>query len=211
MMGVRYTICHQAINRTDPQNSLSTTLDVPLQRPHWQGVLGRSFVLLYTMCRGQCWWVFCMAWWQFGSRCLTWDLVETSPLVSGDLCNLRRRPGSRNCPDSRLLSDLLGGRMFLPECWSRLLPCSQRRSEPGIAVQSSSRFAWGKRQCPLSDGKRSQTTWWYDHPWKTWEPREFFPVHCRTVLGLGVCRESRSLRMRGCCDVLHWSLEKRRV
>jgi len=31
MIGVRYTICHQAINRTDPQNSLSTTLDVPLQ------------------------------------------------------------------------------------------------------------------------------------------------------------------------------------
>ena len=30
-MGVRYTICHWAINRTDPQNSLSTTLDVPLQ------------------------------------------------------------------------------------------------------------------------------------------------------------------------------------
>jgi len=30
-MGVRYTICHWAINRTDPQNSLSMTLDVPLQ------------------------------------------------------------------------------------------------------------------------------------------------------------------------------------
>jgi len=30
-MGVRYTICHWAINRTDPQNSLSTILDVPLQ------------------------------------------------------------------------------------------------------------------------------------------------------------------------------------
>ena len=30
-MGVQYTICHWAINRTDPQNSLSTTLDVPLQ------------------------------------------------------------------------------------------------------------------------------------------------------------------------------------
>jgi len=29
-MGVRYMICHWAINRTDPQNSLSTTLDVPL-------------------------------------------------------------------------------------------------------------------------------------------------------------------------------------
>jgi len=33
MMGVRYTICHWAINRTDPQNSLSMTLDVPLQEP----------------------------------------------------------------------------------------------------------------------------------------------------------------------------------
>ena len=31
MVGVRYTICHWAINRTDPQNLLSTTLDVPLQ------------------------------------------------------------------------------------------------------------------------------------------------------------------------------------
>jgi len=31
-MGVRYTICHWAINRTDPQNSLSMTLDVLLQR-----------------------------------------------------------------------------------------------------------------------------------------------------------------------------------
>ena len=30
MMGVQYTICHWAINRTDPQNSLSTILDVPL-------------------------------------------------------------------------------------------------------------------------------------------------------------------------------------
>jgi len=29
-MGVRYMICHWAINRTDPQNSLSMTLDVPL-------------------------------------------------------------------------------------------------------------------------------------------------------------------------------------
>jgi len=31
-MGVRYTICHWAINRTDPQNSLSMTLDVPLHQ-----------------------------------------------------------------------------------------------------------------------------------------------------------------------------------
>jgi len=30
-MEVRYTICHWAINRTDPQNLLSITLDVPLQ------------------------------------------------------------------------------------------------------------------------------------------------------------------------------------
>ena len=27
---MRYTICHWATNRTDPQNLLSTTLDVPL-------------------------------------------------------------------------------------------------------------------------------------------------------------------------------------
>jgi len=31
MMGVQYTIYHWAINRTDPQNLLSMTLDVPLQ------------------------------------------------------------------------------------------------------------------------------------------------------------------------------------
>ena len=33
-MGVRYTICHWAINRTDSQNLLSTILDVPLQSPN---------------------------------------------------------------------------------------------------------------------------------------------------------------------------------
>ena len=31
-MGTRYTICRWAINRSDPQNLLSVTLDVPLQR-----------------------------------------------------------------------------------------------------------------------------------------------------------------------------------
>ena len=30
-MGTQYTICHWAINRSDPQNLLSVTLDVPLQ------------------------------------------------------------------------------------------------------------------------------------------------------------------------------------
>jgi len=35
MVGVRYMICHWAINRTDPQNLLSTTLDVPLQRARY--------------------------------------------------------------------------------------------------------------------------------------------------------------------------------
>ena len=30
-MGMRYTICRWAINRSDPQNLLSITLDVPLQ------------------------------------------------------------------------------------------------------------------------------------------------------------------------------------
>jgi len=34
MMKVQYTICHWAINRTDPQNLLSTILDVPLQKLH---------------------------------------------------------------------------------------------------------------------------------------------------------------------------------
>jgi len=31
MVGVRYMICHWATNRTDSQNLLSMTLDVPLQ------------------------------------------------------------------------------------------------------------------------------------------------------------------------------------
>ena len=31
-MGVRYLICYWAINRTDPQNLLSITLDIPLQK-----------------------------------------------------------------------------------------------------------------------------------------------------------------------------------
>jgi len=34
-MGVQYMICHWAINRTDSQNSLSMTLDVPLQVLWW--------------------------------------------------------------------------------------------------------------------------------------------------------------------------------
>jgi len=32
MMGVQYMICHWVINRTDPQNLLSTTLDILLQK-----------------------------------------------------------------------------------------------------------------------------------------------------------------------------------
>ena len=32
-MGTRYTICRWAINRSDPQNLLSVTLDVPLHHP----------------------------------------------------------------------------------------------------------------------------------------------------------------------------------
>jgi len=32
MIGTRYMICHWAINRSDPQNLLSVTLDVLLQR-----------------------------------------------------------------------------------------------------------------------------------------------------------------------------------
>jgi len=34
MVGVQYMICHWAINRTDPQNLLSTTLDVLLHYPN---------------------------------------------------------------------------------------------------------------------------------------------------------------------------------
>ena len=41
-MGVQYIICHWAINRTDPQNLLSTILDVPLQR------LLKGCSILYT-------------------------------------------------------------------------------------------------------------------------------------------------------------------
>jgi len=42
-MGVQYMICHWAINRTDPQNLLSTTLDVLLQMRLLEG-----FFTLYT-------------------------------------------------------------------------------------------------------------------------------------------------------------------
>ena len=55
------------------------------------------------------------AWWQSGFRCLIGDLVKISPPVSGDPYNLRRRPGLGSCPDSRPLSDFLGGRKFLPK------------------------------------------------------------------------------------------------
>jgi len=43
-MEVRYTICYWAINRTDPQNSLSTTLDVPLY------LAGNSILVLILGC-----------------------------------------------------------------------------------------------------------------------------------------------------------------
>jgi len=44
MMGMQYTICCWAINRSDPQNLLSVTLDVPLQggieeRSSWLAVV----------------------------------------------------------------------------------------------------------------------------------------------------------------------------
>jgi len=42
MVGVRYTICHWATNRTDPKNLLSTSLDVPLQSTgeEWYRLIG---------------------------------------------------------------------------------------------------------------------------------------------------------------------------
>ena len=40
-MGTRYTICCWAINRSDPQNLLSVTLDVPLHRPR-HGILPKT-------------------------------------------------------------------------------------------------------------------------------------------------------------------------
>jgi len=39
MVGVQYMICHWAINRTDPQNLLSMTLDVPLQTLQCSNIL----------------------------------------------------------------------------------------------------------------------------------------------------------------------------
>ena len=157
------------------------------------------------MCQSQYRQVFHMAWWQFSSGCSTWDLVETSPLVSRDLCNLHQRPGSGNCPDSCLLSDLLGGRRFLPGCWSHPLLRLQGRSEPRIAVQSAFRFAWGKCQCSLSDERRSWTTWWHDHPWKIWEPREFFPVRCKTVPVMGIKRFDHETKVKARSE--RWNLQ----
>ena len=84
------------------------------ERPHWRGVPGLFSTLLCTTCQGHYRLVVHRAWWRSGSGCLTGDLVETSPLVSGDPYNLRRRLGPGSCPDSRPLSDLLGGRRYLP-------------------------------------------------------------------------------------------------
>jgi len=33
-IGIRYMICHWATNRSDPQNLLSVTLDIPLHHVH---------------------------------------------------------------------------------------------------------------------------------------------------------------------------------
>ena len=47
-MGVQYTICHWAINRTDSQNLLSIILDVPLHhsgytlRLEWYPLLAKN-------------------------------------------------------------------------------------------------------------------------------------------------------------------------
>jgi len=38
MMGMQYMICRWAINRSDPQNLLSITLDVPLHFPFISGL-----------------------------------------------------------------------------------------------------------------------------------------------------------------------------
>jgi len=46
MVGVRYMIYHWAINRTDPQNLLSTTLDVLLQSSHMFSE--REYFISYT-------------------------------------------------------------------------------------------------------------------------------------------------------------------
>ena len=180
-------------------------------RLHLWGALGWSSVLLCTMHRGQCWLVIHKAWWQSSFGCLIWDPVKILLPMSEDLYNLRQRPGLGNCPNSRPPSNFLGGRRFLPTCWSRPLLHLQGRSAAGIVVQSLPRFEWRKCQCLLLDGTCFQTTWWHDLLWRMWEPRESSPVCCGTAPGLGVYRESRSLGMRGHCDILHWSLEGRRA
>ena len=176
-----------------------------------QGMPGQSSLLLYTTRQGQCQLVVHRAWWQSSFGCLVWDLVEISPPVSGDPYNLRQRPGLGSCPNSHLPSDFLSGRKFLPKHWLRLLLRLQGRSAARIVVQSLPRFKWGKRQCPLLDGICFWTTWQHDLLWRTWEPRESFPVRHGTTPGLGICRESRSLGMHGRCDILHWSLGSRRA
>ena len=47
MVGVQYMLCYQATNRTDPQNLLSTTLDVPLQFP--SSIMWHNYML--TKCQ----------------------------------------------------------------------------------------------------------------------------------------------------------------
>jgi len=50
-MGTQYTICCWAINRSDPQNLLSVTLDVPLhpgyQRMECKGIL--VYIIDYSL------------------------------------------------------------------------------------------------------------------------------------------------------------------
>ena len=95
------------------------------ERLHLQGAPGQFSLLLYTTHQGQCQLVVCRAWWQSGFGCLIWDLIKISPLMSRNLYNLCWRPGLGSCPNSRLLSDFLGGRKFLPKRWLHLLPCLQ--------------------------------------------------------------------------------------
>ena len=176
-----------------------------------RGMPGQSSLLLYTTCRGQCQLVVYRAWWQSGFGCLIWDLVEISPLVSRDPYNLCQRPGLGSCPNSCLLSDFLGSRKFLPKHWLRLLPHLQERSAARIVVQSLPRVGWEKCQCPLLDRIYFRTTWQHDLLWRTWEPRESFPVCCGTAPGLGIYRKSRSLGMHSHCDILRWSPGGRRA
>ena len=171
----------------------------------------RKFSSGVTTHPGRCRLAVHKAWWRSAFVCLLWDLVEISPPMSGGPYNLHQRPGLGSYLNSCPPSNFLGGRKFLPRRWLRSLLHLQGRNAARIVVQILPRFGWGKCWCLLPDEIHFRTTWQHDLSWRTWGPREFFPVRLGTAPGLGVYRGSKSSEMCDRCGVLRWSLKGRRA